>query len=127
MGSDSAAFKMNWVMAAIAGTLSAIIGAMGLGGGGVLLIYLNLFTQTPQTLAQGINLLFFVPSAIVAIIIYIKKKLVNFKLAIIFSLLGLVGALAGSYLACFIESRVLSKLFAILLLIMGALQFRKKG
>lgn len=127
MGSDSAASKMNWVMAAIAGTLSAIIGAMGLGGGGVLLIYFNLFTQTPQTLAQGINLLFFVPSAIVAIIIYIKKKLVNFKLAIIFSLLGLVGALAGSYLACFIESRVLSKLFAILLLIMGALQFRKKA
>lgn len=127
MGSDSAAFKMNWVMAAIAGTLSAIIGAMGLGGGGVLLIYFNLFTQTPQTLAQGINLLFFIPSAIVAIIIYIKKKLVNFKLAIIFSLLGLVGALAGAYLACFIESRVLSKLFAILLLIMGALQFRKKA
>lgn len=126
MGSDSAAFKMNWVMAAIAGTLSAIIGSMGLGGGGVLLIYFNLFTQTPQTLAQGINLLFFIPSAIVAIIIYIKKGLVNFKLAIIFSLLGLVGALAGSYLACFIESRVLSKLFALLLLIMGALQFRKK-
>ncbi len=127
MGSDSAAFKMNWVMAAIAGTLSAIIGAMGLGGGGVLLIYFNLFTQTPQTLAQGINLLFFIPSAIVAIIIYIKKGLVNFKLAVIFSLLGLVGALAGAYLACFIESRVLSKLFAILLLIMGALQFRKKA
>lgn len=126
MGSDSAASKMNWVMAAIAGTLSAIIGAMGLGGGGVLLIYFNLFTQTPQTLAQGINLLFFIPSAIVAIIIYIKKKLVNFKLAITFSLLGLAGALAGSYLACFIESCVLSKLFAILLLIMGALQFRKK-
>lgn len=127
MGSDSAAFKMNWVMAAIAGTLSAIIGSMGLGGGGVLLIYFNLFTQKPQTLAQGINLLFFIPSAIVAIIIYIKKGLVNFKLAIIFSLLGLVGALAGSYLACFIESRILSRLFAILLLIMGALQFRKKA
>ena len=117
---------MNWIIAAIAGTLSATIGSMGLGGGGVLLIYFNLFTQTPQTLAQGINLLFFIPSAIVAIIIYVKKKLINFKLAIIFSLLGLVGALAGSYLACFIESRILSKLFAILLLVMGILQFRKK-
>lgn len=117
---------MNWVMAAIAGTLSAIIGSMGLGGGGVLLIYFNLFTQTPQALAQGINLLFFIPSAIVAIIIYINKKLVNFRLAIIFSLLGLIGALAGSYLACFVENRVLSKLFAILLLIMGILQFKKK-
>ena len=40
---------MNWFIAAIAGTLSAIIGSMGLGGGGVLIIYFNLFTQTPQT------------------------------------------------------------------------------
>ena len=30
---------MNWFIAAIAGTLSAIIGSMGLGGGGVLIIY----------------------------------------------------------------------------------------
>lgn len=118
---------MNWFIAAIAGTLSAIIGSMGLGGGGVLIIYFNLFTQTPQTLAQGINLLFFIPSAIVAIIIYIKKKLINFNLAIKFSLFGLAGAILGSYLACFVDSKILSKLFAILLLVMGIMQFRKKN
>ena len=117
---------MNWGIAAISGTLSAIIGSMGLGGGGVLIIYFNLFTQIPQTIAQGINLLFFIPSAIVAIIIYAKKKLINFKLAITFSLLGLIGAMIGSYLACFIDSKVLSKIFAILLLIMGVMQFRSK-
>ena len=118
---------MNWLITAIAGTLSAIIGSMGLGGGGVLIMYFNLFTDTPQTLAQGINLLFFIPSAIVAIIIYIKKKLIDTKLAITFSLLGVAGACAGSYLACFIDSKILSKLFAILLFIMGVLQFRNKN
>lgn len=117
---------MNWLLAAIAGTLSAIIGAMGLGGGGVLIIYLKLFTDTPQVLAQGINLLFFIPSAIVAIIIYLKKNLINLKLAFVFSVLGLIGALIGSYFACFINGQVLSKLFAILLLIMGFMQFKRK-
>ncbi len=117
---------MNWLLAAVAGTLSAIIGAMGLGGGGVLIIYLNLFTDTSQVLAQGINLLFFIPSAIVAIIIYLKKNLINLKLALIFSLLGLVGASIGAYLACFIDGKVLSKLFAILLFIMGFMQLKNK-
>ena len=36
---------MNWFIAAIAGTLSAIIGSMGLGGGGVLIIYFNLLLK----------------------------------------------------------------------------------
>lgn len=117
---------MNWLFAAIAGTFSAIIGSMGLGGGGVLIIYFNLFTQIPQPLAQGINLLFFIPSAVVAIIIYVKKKLINFELAIKFSLLGLIGAILGSILAGFIDAKILSKLFAGLLLVMGVMQFRKK-
>lgn len=117
---------MSWIVAAVAGTLSAMVGAMGLGGGGVLIIYFNLFTQIPQTLAQGINLLFFIPSAVVAVIIYIKKKLINFKLALIFSLFGLTGTILGAYLACFIDSKILSKMFALLLFVMGVMQFRKK-
>ena len=117
---------MNWAMAALAGTLSAIIGSMGLGGGGILIIYFNLFTDVPQSLAQGINLLFFIPSALVAIIIYIKKSLINFRLAAGLAALGVIGALLGSYLASFVDSRVLSKLFALLLLVMGVMQIRNK-
>lgn len=113
-------------MAALAGTFSAIIGSMGLGGGGILIIYFNLFTDVPQSLAQGINLLFFIPSALVAIIIYIKKKLINFRLATALAALGVIGALLGSYLASFVDSRVLSKLFALLLLVMGCIQFRSE-
>ena len=63
------------ILALLAGLLSGIIGAMGLGGGAVLIIYLSLFTETEQLTAQGINLLFFIPTALLAVIIYaIKKK-----------------------------------------------------
>ncbi len=42
--------------------LSAAVSAMGLGGGGVLILYLTLVRDVPQLEAQGINLLFFTPA-----------------------------------------------------------------
>lgn len=116
---------MNLIWAAIAGFLSGVFGAMGLGGGGVLIIYLTGIIDTEQALAQGINLLFFIPCAIVAVFMHAKKKLINFKIAIPLALIGLVGASIGSYIACFLSSRILSKIFAVLLLIMSVLQLAK--
>ena len=55
---------MSYFWAALAGTLSGVIGAMGLGGGGVLIIYLTLFLGMEQGIAQGVNLIFFIPSEI---------------------------------------------------------------
>ena len=43
---------MKWA-ALLAGLFSGIIGAMGLGGGAVLVMYLSLFTDTPQLKSQG--------------------------------------------------------------------------
>lgn len=61
------------IAALLAGLLSGIIGSMGLGGGAVLIIYLSLFTETEQLRSQGINLLFFIPIALIAVIIYAEK------------------------------------------------------
>lgn len=117
---------MTSIWAAIAGFLSGVFGAMGLGGGGVLIIYLTGIIDTEQALAQGINLLFFIPCAIIAIIMHAKKKLIDFKLAALLALVGLAGAAIGSYAACFLCSKILSKIFAVLLLIMSVLQLKKK-
>ena len=51
--------EMSTLYMWIAGILSGIIGAMGIGGGGILIIYLTLFADMEQMAAQGINLLFF--------------------------------------------------------------------
>ena len=71
---------MNWTALA-AGLLSGIIGAMGLGGGAVLIIYLSVFTDMPQLKSQGINLLFFIPIAAAAVAVYGFKKQIKWKLA----------------------------------------------
>lgn len=117
---------MGWIISAIAGILSGIIGAMGMGGGGVLIIYLNLFTDIPQSTAQGINLLFFLPTAVLAVIYYIRKRLIVWKVAVPFSAMGILGTLVGCYFCGKFDNSVLTKLFGMLLLVMGFTSILKK-
>ena len=70
------------ILDALAVVLCACVSAMGLGGGGVLILYLTLVRDTPQMVAQGVNLLFFLPCAIVAIVLYLKKKFVLYLASI---------------------------------------------
>lgn len=119
---------MNYIIMALAGLASGILGAMGLGGGGVLIIYLTLFAGIDQIQAGGINLLFFIPSAIIAIVYYSKKKLIDWKSAIPAMILGVVGGLGGAYLSTIIDGYIIGKIFGVLLLIMGIQQifYRQK-
>lgn len=127
MGSFSTDFSMNYsAVSAIAGIISGILAAMGLGGGGVLIIYLTLFENISQSTAQGINLIFFIPIAMVALILHSRKKLIDWKFALRFGVLGLVGAFLGCKLALFIDGNILRKLFGVLLLFIGILQFKTK-
>ncbi len=119
---------MNMLWCAAAGILSGILGAMGMGGGGVLIICLTLFMNVAQQTAQGINLIFFIPTAIIAVLIYTKKHLIKWKIAIPFALLGILGTIAGSMISQNLDGSVLSKLFGGLLLIMGIRElFSKSG
>ena len=102
---------------------------MGLGGGAVLIIYLSLFTETEQLKSQGINLLFFIPIALIAVIIYAIKKKIKWKLTLKISLFGIIGTLAGWYIAGFLGGEIIKKLFGGLLLFLGAkeLFFKEKN
>lgn len=115
------------LVALLAGLFSGIIGAMGLGGGAVLIIYLSLFTDTPQLKSQGINLLFFIPTAIAAVIVYALKKQIKWKTVLKVALWGLLGAAVGIYFADLLGGELTSKLFGGLLVIMGVIEiFGKK-
>ncbi len=112
--------------ALIAGLLSGICGSMGLGGGGVLIIYLSLFTSTDRLTSGGINLLFFIPIALLSVIIYAVRKEIKWKTVLWFSAFGLVGALLGIWLTGFIGSKILGKIFGGFLLFLGISEFFKK-
>lgn len=112
---------MNGFLAGcLAGFLSGFIGGLGLGGGGVLVLFLTLFAGIGQLRAQGINLAFFVPVGLFALVFHIRNHLVDFKTAWLAILLGLGGAVLGSVIASHIGAQVVSKLFGGLLLVLGA-------
>ncbi len=113
-------------MSIAAAILSGIFAAMGFGGGSVLIIYLTLFANVPQTLAQGINLIFFIPISTVALIAHHKRNLIDWKYALVFIVLGVSGAICGSIIVSFIDTKILIKIFGIFLLFMGVMQFKPR-
>ena len=104
---------------AIAVIVSALIGAMGLGGGSVLILYLTLFRRLPQLMAQGINLLFFIPCAVTAVLVYAKQKIIQWKFVLPMILGGAVGVAIGTYFLKKTDTKYISVLFAIFLLTVG--------
>jgi uncharacterized membrane protein YfcA len=117
------------ILALLTGLLSGIIGAMGLGGGAVLVIYLTLFTDTKQLKAQGINLFFFLPIAFIAVTVYAFKKEIKWKKILPVALGGILGAFGGIFLAQFIGGKLLPKLFGGGLILLGIKEIMclKKG
>lgn len=110
---------MNFLWSALAGIAAGLIGAMGLGGGGVLVLYLALVLNMGQVEAQGINLLFFIPIAAVSLIIHSKNHLIQWKKALPMILTGLVGVAAGTFLLGKIEPTLLRKIFAVFIFLIG--------
>ena len=107
------------ITALLAGLLSGIIGSMGLGGGTVLIIYLSLFTSHSQLESQGINLLFFIPSALVAIFIRCKRSKLNWKAVLPAIAAGCVAAAVFSWISTVLDVKLLKKLFGAILITAG--------
>lgn len=93
--------------------------SLGLGGGFVLLLYLTAIAGMEQMNAQGINLIFFLPIALLSLCIHWKHHLVEKEPLLPAILCGLAGVLAGSFLAFRLPVEWLSKLFAAFLLVVG--------
>ena len=111
----------------LAGLFSGILGGMGLGGGGILIIYLSLFTDTKQLTSQGINLLFFVPIGLLAVIVYAFKKQIKWKITLKFAGFGLLGSVIGLCLTDFLGGKITGKLFGLLLVILGLIEIFKRN
>lgn len=106
-------------MSIIAGFLTGVAASMGLGGGFILIIFLTAFTDTSQIAAGGINLLFFLPIALISMFIHAKNKLIEWKIIPVICIAGAVGVGIGSLLLMVLDENILKKLFAVLLIFVG--------
>lgn len=107
----------------LAGVVGGIVAGMGMGGGTLTIPILTIFLGYEQLRAQGVNLVAFLPMAVVALIIHIKNKLVDFKSTWALAVIGSVFSLAGAIIANHISNGVLKKLFAVFLILLAIWQF----
>lgn len=109
----------------IIGFFAGIIGGMGMGGGTILIPALILFAHIDPKIAQSVNLLSSIPMTIFALIIHIRNKNVVLSLVLPIALFGVLGAICGSFVATYISSKVLKKVFGVFLLIVGIIEIKK--
>ena len=104
----------------IIGVISGIVSGTGMGGGTILIFLLTYLCNIEQHIAQATNLIFFIPTSIIAIIVNAINKNINIKLGIIISLYGILGAIIGANLSIHLDMKSLRKYFGIFLLIISA-------
>lgn len=99
--------------------ISGIVSGTGMGGGTILIFLLTFMLGIEQRVAQATNLIFFVPTSIVAIIVNFKNKNIDKSLAIIVSTFGVLGAIIGALIALKIDVKILKKCFGFFLIIIA--------
>ena len=90
-----------------------------MGGGTILILLLSLILDFNQHVAQATNLLFFIPTAIAAIIIGIKNKNILWREALSIIFAGIIGAIISAMIGSKMNVDVLRKLFGLFLLIIA--------
>ena len=114
---------MRFVYFLLLSILSGILAGMGMGGGTLLIPILTLIMDVDQQIAQATNLLVFVPCAIIVCIIYWKSKLIDFKNSWLISVIASMISIVAVLVAVKLQSRTLSVIFGIFLILLGVVQF----
>ena len=109
----------EWLLPFLCGLGASILSAWGVGGGTLLLLVMTLFLGVDQRTAQGINLLFFLPTAVSALIChprggYLDKPTLKNAVPP-----AVAAALAGAWIATALDVELLRRPFGVYLLLSG--------
>jgi len=111
----------------LASFLIALLAGLGVGGGGLLVLYLTLIGDLPQAEAQGINLLFFLCAAGAAFLVNLKQRVFPWKTVLLLAVSGVAFAVPGAMLATVIKHEILRKCFGGLLISSGVVSLFRKN
>ncbi len=118
---------MEFVKNAAVGAVTGIVTGLGIGGGTLLILYLTLFGGVSQLSAQGINLLYFLPTAGSALVAHIKNKLVVWRAVIFAGITGVLATIAAAIFAARVDMGILRRIFGGFLLFVGVSELFRKG
>ena len=101
------------------GVISGVFSGIGMGGGTILIFLLNAFAGLEQHIAQATNLIYFIPTALSAIIVNYRDKNIDTKLARNVSICGIIGAVVGAMISVKMDVQNLRKYFGIFLAVIA--------
>lgn len=104
----------------------AILSGMGLGGGGLFVIYLTLVLGEDQLTAQGANLLFFIATAAVSTLLSARHGRIEWKTTLPISISGALLSLVGAFVAGAVSGTLLRRIFGGMLVIGGLISLISK-
>lgn len=102
---------MSWIVIAVVSLLSGLLGSLGMGAGAVLRSTCAFSAAWEQFEAQGINLIFFLPIAVLSILLHARNHLISWKAAGVCILAGLPAVFLGVWLGGLAGGPLLSKFF----------------
>ena len=103
----------------IVGTLLGFLSGLGIGGGSLLILWLTAVLHTDPLTARSINLLFFIPSALVACALRLKQGQLKIRPLTPAILAGCAAAAVFSWISTVLDVAVLKKLFGVVLVAAG--------
>lgn len=109
----------DWIVPFLCGLGASVISAWGVGGGTLLLLVMTLFLGVDQRTAQGINLLFFLPTAAGALVCHAKGGYLDKPTLKAAVPVAVAAALAGAWVSNAVDVEVLRKPFGVYLLASG--------
>lgn len=105
---------------------TAVLSGMGIGSGGLFVIYLTILSDTPQLAAQGLNLMFFLFSSGAALLFHLFKRNIYWSAVLLLAVTGIIGAIFGSFVAGVLSVYLLRKIFGAMLIVSGTIALFKK-
>ena len=109
----------GWLLPLAVGAATGVLSGFGVGGGTLLLVYLTAFAGMDQHLAQGINLLYFLPAGLLALPAHLKNGYLD-KPALLPAIgAGLVCAGLAAWVATALDVALLRKFFGAFLMLVG--------
>ena len=107
------------IPALLAGLLTGILSGFGVGGGTLLLVYMTLSAGLDQQLAQGINLLYFLPAGLMALPAHVKNGYIKKEALLPAIGAGLACAALAAWAATAVDTALLRKCFGGFLILIG--------
>ena len=106
-------------VAVVVSSILGFLAGLGVGGGTLLIIWLTLVLNIEHAEARLINLLFFIPSAIISSVFRWKQGALDIKKVAPAIVSGCITAAGFAILSKYLDISLTKKLFGILLLVTG--------